>query len=246
MDRKFVLKFILFFILSTAAIVALSLWFCELSLPDLSNIDITVDTQPPKYTTVIIDAGHGGEDGGASSALGLVEKNINLDIATMLCEMLQANGINVIMTRTDDRLLYDRNVDFQGRKKVLDLEARLNIAQSTPDSIFVSIHMNSFTDSRYSGLQVWHSKNNSDSEILAQMIQDNVKNTLQPNNNRRIKAATSSIYLLDKATSPSILIECGFLSNQAEANRFEGQEHRRQITFAIFSSISEFLALNGD
>ena len=105
---------------------------------------------------VVIDAGHGGEDGGTSSAAGLVEKEVNLAVAFALRDLCEAAGIPVVMTRTEDKLLYDRNVDFQGRKKVLDLAARRIIAEETAarcggNSLFVSIHMNAFPQPQYSG-----------------------------------------------------------------------------------------------
>ena len=193
------------------------------------------------YKTVIIDAGHGGEDGGTSSASGLVEKDLNLEISQMLCDMLRSNGINVIMTREDDRLLYDRNVDFHGRKKVLDLAARLHIAESTPDAVFISIHMNAFSDPRYSGLQVWFSPNDESSYTLANTIQTNTQKLLQPYNNRKVKQATSGIFLLDKATCPAVLVECGFLSNSEEALNLGEREYRQKLAFILFTSISQFL-----
>ena len=214
--------------------------------PPQSSTATGADSVEPKYKAVIIDAGHGGEDGGASSAAGLVEKDVNLEISKILCDMLRANGINVIMTREDDRLLYDRNVDYQGRKKKLDLAARLTIADTTPDAIFISIHMNSFTNPKYSGLQVWYSPNDPDSSILANLIQSNNKATLQPENTRKTKVATSSIYLLENASCPAVLVECGFLSNPAEAALFETNEYKQKVASMLFDSITEFLEKSTD
>ena len=241
MDR-FIFKFILFFILSTAFCVGVGALFSVFNIPDSTqrpseNVEASVKT----YKTVIIDAGHGGEDGGTSSASGLVEKDLNLEISQMLCDMLRSNGINVIMTREDDRLLYDRNVDFHGRKKVLDLAARLHIAESTPDAVFISIHMNAFSDPRYSGLQVWFSPNDESSYTLANTIQTNTQKLLQPYNNRKVKQATSGIFLLDKATCPAVLVECGFLSNSEEALNLGEREYRQKLAFILFTSISQFL-----
>ena len=191
--------------------------------------------------TITIDAGHGGEDGGTSSAAGLVEKEVNLDIANMLCDMLKASGINVIMTRTEDKLLYDRNTDYHGRKKKLDLAARLAIADSTPDAVFISIHMNSFTDPKYSGMQVWYSPNDPLSQDIAEIIQQTNQTMLQPENNRKIKCATSSINLLYNAKCPAVLIECGFLSNEYEASLYETDEYRQKVAFTIFASIMDFI-----
>ena len=243
MKYRLWIKALLFFILSSAIILALAYLLRVVNLkPTENNGEILSSSiQTPRYTTVIIDAGHGGEDGGATSAAGLVEKDINLEISQMLCDMLRANGINAIMTREDDRLLYDRNTNYQGRKKKLDLAARLAVADSTPDAIFVSIHMNSFTDPKYSGLQVWFSPNNADSLPLAELIRETNQEQLQSENYRLCKEATSAINLLHNARSPAVLVECGFLSNPDEAALFETHEYRQRVAFMLFCSITEFL-----
>ncbi len=243
MKYSICLKIILFFLLSAAVSLALGFMLGAFDVNSLKNTSaVPTDTVPkPKYTTVIIDAGHGGEDGGASSAAGLVEKDVNLEISKMLCEMLRANGVDVIMTREDDRLLYDRNTDYKGRKKKLDLAARLAVADSTENAIFVSIHMNSFTDPLYAGLQVWYSPNNADSEPLAELIRKENQEKLQPQNNRKTKAATSAINLLHNAKCPAVLVECGFLSNPEEAALFETDEYRQEVAFAVFCAVTEFL-----
>lgn len=188
--------------------------------------------------TVVIDAGHGGEDGGASSVGGVVEKDVNLAVAKALCDLLTANGIPVVMTRTEDILLYDRGVDYKGHKKSLDLATRKAIADSTENCIFISIHMNAFPDTRYSGLQVWYSPNHPTSQTLAQLVQDAAL-ALDPNNNRRIKAANSQIYLLHHATCPAILVECGFLSNPQEAEKLGDPTYQHALAFVIFSAVCQ-------
>lgn len=241
MKKWFVLKFVVFFLISTILIGFITFFFNKYD-PSVSFPDAQASTSSLKYTTVVIDAGHGGEDGGASSAAGLVEKNVNLEISKILGDMLRSNGVNVVLTRDDDRLLYDRNIDFKGRKKVLDLAARLNIAETTPNSIFISIHMNAFSDPKYSGLQVWYSPNNEQSYDLAKLIQDNNCSLLQPNNTRKVKCATSSIFLLDRAQSPAVLVECGFLSNVDEAQKFESYDYQKKVAFTVFASVMKFLA----
>lgn len=247
MKLGFSVKLLLFFLVSALVVGAAAYFLSDFRFPYLkSNNTINTNADTLKYKTVVIDAGHGGEDGGASSAAGLVEKDVNLEISKLLCEMLRADGINVVMTREDDRLLYDRNVDYHGRKKKLDLAARLTIADTTPDAIFISIHMNSYTNPKYSGLQVWYSPNDPDSSILANLIQSNNKATLQPENTRKTKVATSSIYLLENATCPAVLVECGFLSNPAEAALFETNEYKQKVASMLFDSITEFLEKSTD
>ncbi len=241
MNRTSIFKIIAFFILSTLLLGILAYLLGTFYLTPPLESTSAADSRL-KYTTVIIDAGHGGEDGGTSSATGLVEKDVNLSIAQNLRIMLEANGVKVIMTRDDDKLLYDRNVDFHGRKKKLDMAARLNVMNKTENAIFISIHMNAYTNPKYSGLQVWYSQNYSDSEALAYRIQSDNQKYLQPDNTRKIKAATSAIFLLNEAPCPAVLVECGFLSNTDEAAKFETEEYRQKLAFLLCFSILDFLS----
>lgn len=183
--------------------------------------------------TVVLDAGHGGEDGGAVGANGLQEKHVNLAVTLLIRDLLEANGIPVVLTRDTDVLLYDRSVDYQGRKKALDLQARQQIAEKTPNAVLVSIHMNAFGQKQYSGLQVWYSANDTRSATLAGAIQDTVRDRLQPDNARRIKQAESNIYLLSHVTVPAVLVECGFLSNPQEAALLKTDAYRQQLAQAV-------------
>ena len=196
-------------------------------------------TNDRKLTCVVIDAGHGGEDGGAISADGLYEKDVNLAVAFALRDLLEMNGIPVIMTRDEDILLYDRNVDYQGRKKVLDLAARKTIADNSGDCLFVSIHMNAFPQAQYSGTQVWYGTKDTLSQAIAADIQKSAL-LLQPKNHRKIKAAGSNIYLLDKITAPCVLVECGFLSNPEEAALLADHDYQKALAFMIFSGIAAY------
>lgn len=197
-------------------------------------------TPDTAYQTVILDAGHGGEDGGAIGKLDgreIYEKDINLAITFMLRDMLEAAGINVILTREEDVLLYDRNTDFQGRKKMLDLAARLHIGENTPDALFVSIHMNAFTQAQYKGLQVYYSPNHTLSATLAENIQSLTAKQLQKDNDRKIKRADSSVFLLDRLQMPAVLVECGFLSNPEDCRLLSQKEYQQKIAFVLFCAI---------
>jgi N-acetylmuramoyl-L-alanine amidase len=191
----------------------------------------------PSSYTVVLDAGHGGEDGGAVSAGGIMEKELNLQITRKVAALLRAAGVNVVLTREGDRLLYDRTQNYQGRKKALDLAARRAIAEKTENCVFVSIHMNAYPLSQYRGLQVWYSPNHPHSRALAECLQTKVQESLQPENDRRIKAATSSIYLLHHLECPAILVECGFLSNPEEAEKLSSPAYQRQLAFVLALSI---------
>lgn len=190
-----------------------------------------------RVRVVVLDAGHGGEDGGAVSKSGIAEKDLNLAVTLLLRDLLVANGISVILTRETDTLLYDKTADYEGRKKALDLEARRKIAEQTPNCVFVSIHMNTYPIDNCTGLQVWYSPNNPLSQELAVNIQSTTKAILQPNNDRRIKASGSSIYLLYHLTVPAVLVECGFLSTPHEAELLATPEYQKKLAFTIFCGI---------
>lgn len=199
-----------------------------------------VTVSPSK--TVILDAGHGGEDGGASSADGLLEKDLNLALVLVMRDILTANGVRVILTRDTDTLLYNRNVDFQGRKKMLDMAARLKIANDTPDAIFVSLHMNTYPHPSCKGVQVWYSENNSLSNDLAKSIHQTTQELLQPDNDRPVKRSGSSIYLLHHLECPAVLVECGFLSNPAEATLLGDESYRQQLALTLCMGILRGIA----
>ncbi len=208
----------------------------SLGLPAVTPPSDTPSEARPPITCVVIDPGHGGEDGGTSSAAGLVEKDLNLAVALALRDFLEAAGIPTVMTRTEDKLLYDRSVDYRGRKKVLDLAARRTIAEATEGCLFVSIHMNAFPVEKYTGMQVWYGTADPRAQELAAAIQS-ASTLLMPDNHRKIKPAGSSIYLLDRLECPAILVECGFLSNHAEAARLGDGDYRRAVAGIIGMSI---------
>lgn len=197
---------------------------------------------------VVIDAGHGGEDGGTSGDSGVREKDINLAVAAIVNDILSASGVGCVMTRTDDKLLYDAYGDlndYTGKKKVYDLKNRLRMAGEHEDAVLVSIHMNAFSGKQYSGLQVYYSPNDSRSATLAGLVQGTVRRYIQPENDRETKRAGSSIYLLNRIKTPGVLIECGFLSNAEECKNLADPEYQQKLALAISSAIMEFLAANG-
>lgn len=239
----FPVSFFAFLLLFTVTCTALAR--CVPKATEQSPPTDAAAVQNTSYT-VVIDAGHGGEDGGAVSKSGLTEKDINLSIALKLKELLREKGVSVVLTRETDVLLYDRNTDFEGRKKALDLEARRILGESVPNGIFVSIHMNSFSQESSHGLQVWYSGNHALSMSLAQVIQDNARESLQQENHRRIKAAGSSIYLLEHLTVPAVLVECGFLSNPSEAEHLGSAAYQEQLAKTLCDSILQWLAAQAE
>ena len=206
-----------------------------------SPTDVSFTEQNANSPVIVIDAGHGGEDGGAIGANGVYEKDINLSIAFDLYYLLKASGHSVVMTRDKDILLYDKTIDYKGRKKALDMAKRLEITQSFSAPIFISIHQNSFPQEKYCGLQVYYSSNNTESVALAERIQKDAKDLLQSNNNRKAKSSNGNIYLLEKLTSPAILIECGFLSNPVECSLLSTESYQKEIASVIYTSVFNYI-----
>lgn len=189
---------------------------------------------------IILDAGHGGEDPGTSTKDGVLEKNLNLEIVLMLGQMLMDEGYTIVYTRTEDKLLYGPDENIKGIRKISDLKNRCKIASEYPNAIFVSIHMNSFGSSKYSGLQVYYSPSSKESENLANSIQSQVKKELQPENNRKIKPG-KDIYVLENIDNTAVLIECGFLSNPEEAEKLSEKEYQKMLCFSIICGIIEYM-----
>ena len=200
----------------------------------------TVEEEKPSPLTVVIDAGHGGEDCGTVGVNGIYEKDINLTIAKKVSLLLSATGRQTVMTRTEDTLLYDKTSDYRGKKKIQDLAERRRIGESTPDCVFVSIHMNAFPQAKYQGLQVWYSPNHPHSLLLANRIQEESRLRLLPENHRRVKQSDQSIYLLHHLRCPAVLIECGFLSNAEECERLSGDVYQSELALSLSLSILSF------
>lgn len=211
----------------------------------LSCVDNKVDLASvnPENTGlyVILDAGHGGMDSGTSAADGTREKDINLIIAKKLDSLLRASGYKTIMLRSDDALIGDNSLTTIRARKVSDIRKRLEIAQSYPDSMLISIHQNYYSVPKYNGTQVFYSPNSPQSKVLAQSIQDSVVHIMQPDNNRKIKAVGSNIYLLYNCTIPAIMVECGFLSNVNEAEKLKTDSYQTQMAFTIMQGIINYL-----
>lgn len=238
MKNKTNVKFIFLLSLSCFILILVSILFFMIGkFVIYDDLPIVADKEP--FSVVILDAGHGGLDGGASIG-NVYEKELNLDIVMKIKDFLSLYNVDVRLTRSEDKLI----ADFDSKhKKRDDLLNRVKFARTFNSPIFVSVHMNKFSEEKYSGLQVFFSKNNPYSESLALLLQDNTKNFLQPSNNRKIKKAGSSIYLLDRLECPSILIECGFLSNKEELKKLTDENYQNKLAFVIANSIIEFLNL---
>lgn len=191
--------------------------------------------------TLIIDAGHGGIDGGAVGVDGTNEKDINLQIATILNEFLVSYGLKTVMIRTSDCSVNDENAKTVREIKVSDIHNRMKIMNSYENCLFISIHQNSYNSSKYWGTQVFYSPNNEESMQLASSIQNSVVSLLQNNNERQIKKCGKSVYLLYYAKKPAVLVECGFMTNSEELSLLKNEEYQRKMAFSIANGILDYL-----
>ena len=188
---------------------------------------------------VIIDAGHGGEDGGAV-ANDIIEKDINLSIANKLACVLKTAGYKVVLTRSEDEMV-NAVGDSLRERKVSDMHNRLDIFNENENNVVISIHQNKFTQEQYHGTQVFYSTNNDKSFSLAASIRDDVKTLLQPENTRECKPAGSEIFLLSNSNVPSVIVECGFISNYEEAQKLKTEEYQDKMAFAIFAGFMDYI-----
>lgn len=201
---------------------------------------VSATTAATDIKTVILDAGHGGFDGGAEAADGTVEKDINLKITLILADILRQDGYRVILTREADVSTDDVETEQIATRKKSDLKNRLELMRDYPNGIFVSIHLNKFTTTAARGSQVFYSPKTEGSKELSESIQQTIIALLQPENTRVCKKATSSTYILYNATVPAVLVECGFLSNRAELEKLKQPDYQAQMAFCIAKGISQF------
>jgi len=188
---------------------------------------------------VVIDPGHGGEDGGAVSCTGKTESSFNLDIALRLNDLLHLLGIDTLMTRDTDRSIHTQGETIAARK-VSDLKERVRLCNETENGILISIHQNIFPDSQYSGAQVFFA-NTDGSKVLASQMQAALVGTLNPGSRRQCKKS-DGIYLMEHITCPGILIECGFLSNPQEEAKLRTKDYQQQLCCVIVSTMESFLS----
>lgn len=199
--------------------------------------DAVLATVESEQKIILLDPGHGGEDPGAIGVDGVLEKDLNLSTALRVRDLLVFSGYRVIMTRSDDRLLYDPSDSTS--HKVQDLQNRLEYSKLYPNATFVSIHMNKFPDASCSGLQVYYSGNHEGSALLAEAIQGRYAEAMPTAKVRACKKATSSIFILHRIEIPAVLVECGFLSSPAENELLQSADYQKKLAAVIALALTE-------
>ena len=223
-------------------IIAVAVMITILFIVKIKNTSEDVmQYMPVTDKTIVLDAGHGGIDPGAMNKdKTVLEKDINLQITMKIKELIEASGGNVVLTRDSDISLYEEGANKTTRQKYNEnLKNRKKIVENSQADMFVSIHLNSFEDSKYYGAQTFYPAGKEDSKFLAEMIQAELKRVVDNTNNREIKSR-EDLYLLKDNKMPSTLIECGFLSNQKEAELLAEEEYQDKIAWAIYVGIQKY------
>jgi len=185
--------------------------------------------------TLILDAGHGGEDGGAVSISGIPESQINLSIVEKLDNILCFFGDIPILLRSEDVSLHNSDAKTLREKKVSDLKNRVSMVNEIPNGVLISIHQNTYTDERYHGAQTFYA-NTEGAQNLAHHVQTTLKQSLQPNNERESKKISDSVYLMNHVLCPAVLVECGFLTNAAEESLLLDPLYQKKLAMVLSSA----------
>lgn len=189
--------------------------------------------------TIIIDPGHGGMDGGATSCTGVLESRINLEISLRLNDLFRFLGYETRMIRTED-IAVNREGTTIAQRKISDLKERVRMANETENALLLSIHQNNFSDGQYSGAQVFYSGTHG-SQTLAENLQTAMVKHLNPGSRRKTKES-KGIYLMEHIQCPGVLIECGFLSNPVEEARLRDPQYQKAICAVISCTVTTYLS----
>ncbi|MBE9917322.1 N-acetylmuramoyl-L-alanine amidase CwlD [Paenibacillus donghaensis] len=195
---------------------------------------------PLSGKVIALDAGHGGPDGGAVSKQGVVEKDVNLAITLYLRDYLQQAGAFVYMTREGDYDLAEAETKGYSKRKTEDLKRRAKMIEDTKADLFLSIHLNSFPSSRWSGAQTFYYPGHPDNQTLAVLIQDEIKRNLE--NTDRVAKTTNTVYLLQALKMPASLVEVGFLSNPQESQLLRDENYQRKVAAAVYKGVLRYLS----
>lgn len=225
------------FTYSTIAIVIVGL-FIFVKYQFISNDSWSTWNLPLSGKVIVVDAGHGGIDGGASSKDGLLEKDVTLKIAKHLRDYLQEAGALVIMTRETDRDLADDDVSRVRDRKVQDLKRRVVLINDSEADLFISIHLNAILSPKWKGAQTFYNRTIEENESIAKFVQDEIRRSLE--NTNRVAKPIGNVYLLKKAKIPGVLVEVGFLSNVEEAKLLSTDKYQQKVAAAIYQGISRY------
>lgn len=190
---------------------------------------------------LVLDAGHGGADGGCVAADGTPEKGINLSILQTMRDTAAVMGYDVICTRESDVSIHDEGVTGLSKQKKSDMDNRLAIINKYENAVALSIHQNQFTDPKFCGAQMFYSQKSEAAHALAEAVKGRIVSTLQPENKRETKPVGDELFLLDNAKCPMIMAECGFLSNEGEAQQLESPVYQKHMALTLFFGVNDYI-----
>lgn len=221
--------------------IVISILIYSLSSNTFSKVQLASST-PISNHTIIIDAGHGSPDGGATGLDGSIESDLNLSIVLKLQNLLESSNCTVILTRSDENGIYETDSNTIREKKISDMKNRVNIANNSNAEIFVSIHMNKLEQTQYSGWQTFYKNQDEKSRQIAERIQLSLNNFIKKPNSREIKSI-SGIYLTKNVEIPLVLVECGFLSNTEENNLLQTDSYQNELAWSIYIGLMDYLTM---
>ena len=204
---------------------------------------ISTSSLPVSNKVIILDAGHGKPDEGASGSTGTTEESINLAITKKVQKLLEQSGSIVILTRSDENGIYNQDEDSLRNKKVSDIKNRVKIGNESSADIFVSIHLNKIEQSQYYGWQTFFKQNNEQSKKLAQNIQQSLNESIQKENKRE-SLKISGKYIIDHVEIPISIVECGFLSNPEEEKLLQQDKYQSRLAWGIYIGIMNYFYEN--
>lgn len=223
-----------------AVVVIVIVNFVFYMIYDFSQVKHTSAVIDESRVHILIDPGHGGMDCGAVNKYGENESFINLKISNKLYSFFKCLGFNVSMTRYTEAGLYEEGKRNSIRsKKNEDLRNRLKIINDSGADIVISVHLNSFPQSKYYGAQTFYQKNNEEGKKCAKIIQKNLRDILDKNN-KRVPQVKKNVYIMDRATKTIVLVECGFLTNPTEATKLNSEVYQEKVAWAILSGVLEY------
>ena len=228
----------LFFACSIAAIGGAAVLSDKISE---NAVPASLVSQQQELPIIILDAGHGGFDGGCISVDGVPEKGINLSILLRVRDLLRISGYEVEVTRDSDISIHDSGIEGIANQKSSDMDNRLELFNKYDNAVCISIHQNQFTDPVYNGAQMFYSATDSRNEMLAKSLQSSFQ-VLQPENKREIKLCGKELFLCYYSENPTVMVECGFLSNPEEAALLNTEEYQQKVAMTIFNGINNFVA----
>jgi N-acetylmuramoyl-L-alanine amidase len=202
------------------------------------NLEETTST-PVSNKVIVLDAGHGTPDEGAQSSNGTTEAETNLKIALKVQNLLEQSGCTVILTRSDEKAIYDLDKKTLKEKKISDIRNRVKIGNESSADIFVSIHLNKIPQQQYYGWQCFYKDGNEQSTKLAKSIQSSLNDAIQKENNR-IAMKIDNIYIIKKVEIPTTIVECGFLSNPEEEQQLLTDDYQNRLAWGIYNGIIDY------